>query len=124
MYMLVNNIYTWVSEVKGNLIIMRGDRLKTIREESNLTQDDLAEMLDVGSLQINRYENGKTIPNADVVAKLALALSISSDYLLGLTDDPTPQTLSGGLSTKERAVLAALRRADSLKAIQVIVGKE
>ena len=103
---------------------MRGDRLKSIREESKLTQDDLAEMLGIGTLQINRYENGKTEPSGDVVAKLARALHISSDYLLGLTDDPTPNSLSGGLSSKERAVLAALRRADSLRSIRVIVNNE
>jgi len=103
---------------------MRGDRLKRIREESNLTQDDLAEMIGVGVLQINRYENEKTEPNGDMIANIAKALHISSDYLLGLTDDPTPMALSGGLSTKERAVLAALRRGESVRAIKVIVADE
>lgn len=103
---------------------MRGDRLRRIREESNLTQDELAEMLGIGALQIHRYENEKTEPNGDIIAALAKSLSISSDYLLGLTDDPTPLALSGGLSTKERAVLAALRRGESVRAIKVIVADE
>lgn len=103
---------------------MRGDRLRRIREESNFTQDDLAELLGIGALQINRYENEKTEPSGEVVARLAKALHISSDYLLGLTDDPTPLALSGGLSTKERAVLAALRRGESMRAIKVIVADE
>jgi len=103
---------------------MRGERLKRIREESHLTQDELAEVLGVGVLQINRYENGKTEPNGDMVAAIAKALHISSDYLLGLTDDPTPLTLSGGLSTKERAVLSALRRGESVQAIKAIVADE
>lgn len=103
---------------------MRGDRLKHIREESKLTQDDLAEMLGVAVLQIHRYETEKTEPNGDMIALISKALHISSDYLLGLTDEPTPMALSGGLSTKERAVLAALRRGESVTAIKFIVADE
>jgi hypothetical protein len=57
-----------------------------------------------------------------MIKKIALALNVSSDYLLGLVDDPTPPTLSGTLNAKERAVLAAMRRDERLEAIRVIVG--
>lgn len=99
---------------------MRGNRLRKIREEARLTQEELAEMIGLGVIQINRYENGKTEPNGEIIANLAKALNISSDYLLGLADDPTPAFLAGGLSARERAIVAALRRGEQLKAIRII----
>jgi transcriptional regulator with XRE-family HTH domain len=99
---------------------MRGERIKQAREELGFTQDDLAEKLDVAVLQINRYENGKTEPNGEMVRKIALALNVSADYLLGMSDHPTPPSLSAGLSAEERAVLSAMRRGERLEAIKII----
>lgn len=102
---------------------MYGERLRKVREESGHSQESLAEMVGIGNRQIWRYENGKTEPDGEVLAKIAQALNVSADYLLGLSDDPTPANLlSGQLNAKERAVIAALRRDSPLEAIKVIVG--
>lgn len=103
---------------------MRGDRIRLAREWLKYTQEDLAERLDVGVLQINRYENNKTTPNGDMVRKLAEALHVSADYLLGLTNDPTPVHLEDTIKPKEWAVLSAWRRGERLEAIKVIVEDE
>lgn len=101
---------------------MRGDRLKETRLALGHTQESLAELLSVDIRQIWRYENGETEPKADMVARIAQALQVSTDYLLNLTDDPAPRNLSPGrLSPKERIAIAAWRDGKTLEAIKVII---
>lgn len=100
---------------------MRGNRLKQLRLELGYTQESLAEMLGIGNRQIWRYENGETEPDGETVAKIARILNVSADYLLGLTDDPTPSGMTSQLSAVERAVIAALRRGEKYEAIKTIV---
>lgn len=100
---------------------MRGNRLKQLRLELGYTQESLAEMLEIGNRQIWRYENGETEPDGETVAKIARILNVSADYLLGLTDDPTPSGMTSQLSAVERAVIAALRRGEKYEAIKTIV---
>jgi transcriptional regulator with XRE-family HTH domain len=104
--------------------MLRGDRLKTLRENKGYTHQELADLLNVGSAQIWRYEVGKTAPSADVLARIAQVFDVSVDYLLNLTDEPLPPAvLEGDLSAKERNVVAALRRGENYEAIKLIVGE-
>lgn len=103
---------------------MHGDRMRKIREELNLTQEELAEKIGVAVLQINRYEKGKTQPSGEIVKEIALALHVSSDYLLGISSDPTPSEMASSLSTKERAILAAVRQGDKVGAMKAILNDE
>lgn len=101
---------------------MHGQRIRGLREALGYTQDDLAEKINVAVLQINRYENDKTKPNGEVIARLAQALYTTTDYLLGLTDEPSPSGLSSNdLTAKERAAIVAWRRGERFEAIKVIV---
>ena len=104
---------------------MRGDRIRKLREEMGWTQEMLAERINVPVLSINRYENNKTTPDVNKITLLAEALECSVDYLLDLSDDPTPKHLNvSELKTKERAALSAWRRGDRFQAIKVIVEDE
>ena len=58
------------------------------------------------------------------VAALARALGCSADYLLEITDDPSPYSALPGLTPDEQAVIEALRASDRLKAIRLIVEGE
>lgn len=66
---------------------MRGDRLREIRKERKLSQDKLGELAGISREQVNRYENGKAIPDFATIIKIADALETSIDYLVGRTDD-------------------------------------
>lgn len=104
---------------------MRGDRIRTLREELDWTQEILAERLSLPVLALNRYENNKTAPNVNVMARIAEALGCSVDYLMGLTDDPKPTSMgTENLNAKERAALSAWRRGQRLEAIKMIVDDE
>lgn len=101
--------------------MFRGDRLKQLREARGFTHADLATLLDVGYAQINRYEAGRITPAGDVVARIATVFNVSTDYLLGMADDPAPNFRVDNLSPKERAVLSAMRHGEPMEAIKIIV---
>ena len=65
-------------------------RLRDMREDADKTQAELAAVLNVGQTTYSRYENGKAQPSLDVLRQLAIYFETSTDYLLGLTDDPEP----------------------------------
>jgi transcriptional regulator with XRE-family HTH domain len=65
-------------------------RLRDLRRENNLTSRNLAKLLNVSQPTITRWENGLQEPSKKNVKKLASYFNVSSDYLLGLTDEREP----------------------------------
>lgn len=63
-------------------------RLQQARMTRNLTQSNMAQMLDVTLRSYQRYEAGDREPNFDALLKLADFFDVSVDYLLGRTDNP------------------------------------
>ena len=103
---------------------MRADRLRDLRTQRGFSQEQLARLADVGHQQVWRYESGNTMPSAEIVARIARALGTSADYLLGLSDDPSPQEVRGDLSPDEEALIAAWRRGDTIGAMRIILARE
>lgn len=64
-------------------------RLREVREERNLSRKEVAELLGVTKTQINDLENGKTGTSLQRLVMLAEFYQVSTDYLLGIIDDPT-----------------------------------
>ncbi len=67
-----------------------GQRLKRLRNEKGLTQQVLADKIGIIRELISEYERDKLRPHHDTVTRLALALEVSSDKLLGLDGVPIP----------------------------------
>lgn len=65
-------------------------RLRDLRRENNLTGSQLAKILDVTHATVYRWESGEIIPSQQNLKKLASYFNVSSDYLLGLTDEREP----------------------------------
>src|SRR5215471_13848135 len=69
-----------------------GARLTHVREVRGLSQQDLAQRTGLKVQNISRLEKGHRVHvRSDTLLRLAEALHCSSDYLLGLTDDPAPR---------------------------------
>ncbi len=66
----------------------RGDRLREIREILGLKQRELSKRSGIAEFQISRYENGKTDVTTTNLETIARHLGVSTDYLLGLVDEP------------------------------------
>ena len=80
-----------------------GDRLRQLRKDRKLTQQQLADLIDVKNSVISFYEVGERIPSPDVLRKLALALHVTSDYLLGI--ERTATLDASGLDEQDRLVV-------------------
>ena len=63
-------------------------RLKDLREDHDLTQKDIADILQTTREQISKYETGKQMMGIDKYIKLANYYNVSLDYLTGLIDTP------------------------------------
>ncbi len=64
------------------------DRLKSLRKESGLTQDEFSKQTGIGRSAVGMYEAGKRAPNYETLSKVARFFHVSTDYLLGRTDTP------------------------------------
>jgi transcriptional regulator with XRE-family HTH domain len=73
--------YNFVQKNKGALMGF-DDRLERIRKKRKLTFNELAQMINVHSTQLRRYEKGESQPTLDVLRKLAIALNVPGDMLL------------------------------------------
>lgn len=68
---------------------MHIQRLRDLREDSDKTQQEIADYLNMHRSVYRRYESGEREPPIWALVKLAEYYGTSLDYLLGLTDDPT-----------------------------------
>ena len=65
-------------------------RVYDLREDHDLTQKAIADYLSIHPNVYRRYEKGVREFPLEIVVKLADYYQVSTDYLLGRTDDPTP----------------------------------
>jgi len=81
-----------MSNIMTLVIVMIYRRLKDLREDKDLTQQKMADMLKISRSAYSAYENGTNAVPIDVLIRLAKFYNTSVDYLLEQTDDPTPYT--------------------------------
>lgn len=60
------------------------DTIKSLREESGITQAYLAKKIGVTRSAVNAWEMGLSIPTAQYIVELSQLFHVSSDYILGL----------------------------------------
>lgn len=65
-------------------------RLRDFREDRDISQQKMAELLNVAQTTYSDYERGKINIPMDTLRKLALFFDTSIDYLLELTDESKP----------------------------------
>ena len=65
-------------------------RLRDIREDKDITQATIAAYLNIKQNTYSQYESGKRQIPIDSLIALANYFDTSTDYILGLTDEPAP----------------------------------
>ena len=63
-------------------------RMKYLREDHDLSQEDIAKVLQTTQEQVSKYETGRQMMGIDKYIKLAKYYNVSLDYLTGLIDTP------------------------------------
>ena len=69
-------------------------KIRELREERNVTQSELGEVLSCGKSTLSQYENQKREPSLSILCQIADYFGVSVDYLLDRTTNPN--LLSGG----------------------------
>ena len=95
------------------------NRIKQLREEKKITQEELAFELDISQQRISKIERNLTPMNEELITRSAKYFGVTSDYLLGLSDiklefeqeEINPERLS---QTKIREMLHFFSRLDSI----------
>lgn len=69
-----------------------GGRIRELRIAANLSQEQLAELASLNRVTIAKYESGKVEPGAQALSRIADALEVSTDTLLGREEEPQEPT--------------------------------
>lgn len=86
------------------------ENLRTIIRQRGVTQAWLAEKADTTEATVSRYLTGVHSPRIELIAKMATALNVSVDYLLGLSDSSTPNEPP---TPEMRAIISSYSRAST-----------
>lgn len=104
-----------------------GTRIYTALETANIKQKELANELNVTDNTVSYWCNGIRVPNTEQIIQIAKFLNVSTDYLLGLTKNPTTDkddsfiTDCLGLDEKSIKLLKAINGSDFSNAVNFIL---
>ena len=65
---------------------MHSNRLKDLREDNDIKQKEIADVIGCSQATYSRYETGSMTTPVDVLVKLSKYYEVTIDYLLGLTE--------------------------------------
>lgn len=85
------------------------NKLKLLRKELKKTQTDIANVLGITVSAYGNYELGQREPDNANLVKLARYFNVSTDYLLGLSDERSPKQSiqqSSNLTSRESQLLS------------------
>jgi transcriptional regulator with XRE-family HTH domain len=106
-------------QTKNNPMSSFGERLRQLRTDKKWSRSKLAEQAGVHHTQIGRYETKGAQPSAEVLSKLATALTVSADYLAsGSMNDQASERL------QDAELLQQFRKVEDLPADQKMIVKE
>ena len=106
------------------VIHLFGDRLKELRKEHNLTQEEISEICQVAKQTISNWENNVTQPPFDIVKRLAQYFSVTIDYLLNFNQKDVDNMEKLKTALKEAGMwdysIDDMSREDFKKAMQIV----
>lgn len=104
------------------------ERLKYLRKESKITQDQLAKFLSVDQSMITKLENGTRSFSITMVDKICSLFGCSEEFLMGESDDYIPLNFafrSTGIEAEDLESIAAVNKiAINLKYMNELMGDE
>ena len=95
------------------MVTKLGERIKALREEQQVGVRELGRRVDVSAMHISNIEKGKSSASAEIIQKIAAALSTDADELLALADQVAPD-VADVIHANAQAVPSFLRAAKDL----------
>lgn len=87
------------------------ERLKKLRESENISREHLANSLGITYSALSKYETGKREPGLELLQKIATYFDVTTDYLLGVTDNSKPTDYKlAGISDEDYNNLSAYQK--------------
>lgn len=83
-----------------------GLRLRELREQHKLSQEDLGRKINRSKSVVSSYENNLKIPSVDILTSLAVLYNVSLDFLVGI--DKNQMVSIEGLSGEQKNVIRTL----------------
>ncbi|MFH1740983.1 MAG: helix-turn-helix transcriptional regulator [bacterium] len=75
-----------------------GERIKQLRLEHGYRQEDVADMMQIGRTTALNHENGNREPSYDDLYRYAALYGVTTDYLLGKSDERFPAAVAGAMA--------------------------
>ena len=79
-----------------------GEKLQKLRQKAGMSQDALAERLNVSRQAVSRWERDETMPETDKVVALADLFGVTTDYLLRQGTEEEPQAAQATVSAPHK----------------------
>ncbi len=99
-----------------------GNQIRTLLEQDNITQKQLAKDLNISATTLNGYIQNRRQPDAKMIVRLASYFHTTTDYLYGLTTFRDPPIVS--YSAEERHLINVYRAiADDNKPLYIDIGR-
>jgi transcriptional regulator with XRE-family HTH domain len=98
-----------------------GNRIRDCRNLLGLTQDNLADLLDMKRSNIAGYEKGRVMPTAIALFKMANIFEVSIDYLLAITELKEPVTYD---ESKEKLRLENVKLKRTILQVKEVVAND
>ena len=96
-----------------------GSRIRMYRKERGLTQEQLADKINVTKSRVSNWEQGINRPDADILTDICRALNVSPSDLLNV------HLSSDDLTARERKVIQAYRNKTTVQnAVDILLGIE
>lgn len=92
---------------KGTLIVI-GEKIKELRKNSKITQEQLGNAIGVSKMAVSYFEKGKKAPGRETLEKIADYFNVTTDYLLGRSEDPELNEEENKTVTEEGKNIMAL----------------
>lgn len=71
-----------------------GDKIKTLRKQQNITQEKLADYLNISYQAVSKWENGLALPDISLIPALSNFFGVTSDFLLGIKADENEEKIN------------------------------
>lgn len=75
-----------------------GERLRLARKKAKLSQEKVAEKLNIARSNISKYEHNKLEPNIHTIKQFCKLYGITADYLLGIEETATKEQETNNIS--------------------------